>query len=51
MCNLDNFDAILNITFIDSNWMDVLRGGCKLKVITRLIDKLVSLNIEYQANL
>jgi hypothetical protein len=31
MCNLDNFNAILNITFIDSNRMDVLRGGCKLK--------------------
>jgi hypothetical protein len=51
MCNLDYFDAILNITFIDSYWMDVLRGGCKLKVITRLIDMLVSSNIEYQASL
>lgn len=36
---LDGFDAILGNIFLNAYRIDILRGGSKLRVITRLDDK------------
>jgi len=48
---LNGFDAILGNTFLDVYCIDILRGGSKLKVITRLVDKSISLEVDYQSSL
>ncbi len=48
---LDSIEAILGNTFLDIYHADVLRGGFKFKIITRLVDESISLEAKYQANL
>jgi hypothetical protein len=44
---LDGFDAILSNIFLDVYFINILRYGSKLRVITRLANKLVSLEVDY----
>jgi hypothetical protein len=48
---LDGIKAILRNTFIHVYSVDVLRKGFKLKVIVKLVDRFVCLEVEYQGNL
>jgi hypothetical protein len=48
---LDGIEAILGNTFLNINCVDVLKGGLKFKIITRLTNKFVNLEVECQANL
>jgi len=45
VCALDNMEAILGNIFLDAYHIDVLKDDFKLKVIPRLIDKSISLEI------
>jgi hypothetical protein len=47
VCTLDGIKAILRNTFLNIYYVDVLRGGLKLKVIVKLANKSVSLEVEY----
>jgi len=47
VCALDGNEAILNNTFSDVYCVDVLKGGSKLKVITKLTNRSVSLKVGY----
>lgn len=47
MLKLNNFKAILSNTFFNFK-VDILRNNSKLTVLVRLIDKAISLNVEYQ---
>jgi hypothetical protein len=47
VCKLDNMEAILNNTFLDTYQVGILRSNYKLKIITRLVDKSSSLKIKY----
>lgn len=51
ICALNGIEAILGNTFIDVYRVNVLRGGSKLRVIAKLIDKSVNLKVEYQVSL
>jgi len=51
VCALDGMEAILVNTFLDVHCVDVLENGFKLNVITRLTNRSISLEIEYQASL
>ncbi len=44
-------EAILGNTFLNAYCVDVLRGGSKLTVIVRLVDKSICLEVEYKASL
>jgi hypothetical protein len=48
---LDGTETILGNTFLNINRVDVLKGGLKFKIITRLTNKFVNLEVECQANL
>jgi len=48
---LDGIEVILGNTFLNAYHIDVLKGISKFKIIIRLVDKLVSLKIEYQTSL
>lgn len=47
MLKLNNFKTILSNTFFNFK-VDILRNNSKLTVLVRLIDKAISLNVEYQ---
>jgi hypothetical protein len=47
---LKNFKAILSNTFLNYK-VDILRNNSKLRIVVRLIDKLINLNVEYQVSL
>jgi hypothetical protein len=51
VCALDGIGAILGNTFLNIYRVNVLKRGSKLKVITRLTNRYVSLKVEYQTNL
>ncbi len=48
---LNGFDTILSNNFLNAYHIDILRDGFKLKVITRLANKLVGLEVDYQSSL
>ncbi len=48
---LDDIDAFLGNTFLDAYHVDVLKGGSKLIIIARLVDRSINLNVKYQASL
>jgi hypothetical protein len=48
---LDGIEVILGNTFLNAYHIDVLKGISKFKIIIRLVDKLVSLKVEYQTSL
>jgi hypothetical protein len=39
VCELDDMEAILNNTFLNTYQVGILRSSFKLKIITRLVDK------------
>jgi hypothetical protein len=47
----DDIDAFLRNTYLDTYHVDVLKGGSKLIIIPRLVDRSISLNVKYQASL
>ncbi len=47
VCTLDGSEAILNNTFSDVYYVDVLKGGSKLRVIARLTNRSISLKVGY----
>ncbi len=47
ICTLDGIKAILRNTFLNIYCVDVLRGGLKLRVIVKLANKSVNLEVEY----
>jgi hypothetical protein len=47
MCELVDFKAILNNIFLDFYKVDILKRNFKLKVIVRVVDELINLNVEY----
>jgi hypothetical protein len=47
MCELDDFKAILGNIFLNFYKVDILKSSSKLKVIVRLVDDLVNLNVGY----
>ncbi len=51
VCMLDGIEVILGNTFLNAYHIDVLKGISKFKIIIRLVDKLVSLKVEYQTSL
>jgi hypothetical protein len=51
VCVLDGIEAIIENNFLDIYCVNVLRGDSKLKVVARLIDRSISLEVEYQASL
>ncbi len=44
---LDGFDTILGNIFLDAYRIDILKDGSKLKVIAKLANKLISLEVDY----
>jgi hypothetical protein len=48
---LDGIEAILGNTFLDTYRVNVLGKGSKLRVIIRLANRYVSLEVEYQTSL
>jgi hypothetical protein len=51
ICTLDGIKAILGNTFLNIYHVDVLRGSFKLRIIFRLVDRFVSLEVEYHVSL
>ncbi len=51
ICALDGIEGILGNTFLDVYRVHVLRGGFKLRVISRLANRFVGLKGKYQASL
>ncbi len=49
--NLDGIDAILGNTFLNASRVNVLKGGLKLKVNTKLANRFVNLKVKYQVSL
>lgn len=47
MYELDDFKAILSNSFLNFYKVDILKSNYKMKVIMRLVDELVNLNVEY----
>ncbi len=47
MCDLNNFDVILQNTFLDAYEINIFYGGSKVKVCAKIGSKLVNLNVEY----
>jgi hypothetical protein len=47
MYELDDFKAILSNSFLNFYKIDILKSNYKMKVIMRLVDELVNLNVEY----
>ncbi len=47
ICTLAGMEAILGNIFLDAYCVDVLRSGFKLKVIVRLANRSISLEVEY----
>lgn len=51
VCALDNIKAILGNIFLNTHRVNVLKKGSKLKVIIRLANRSVNLEVEYWTNL
>jgi len=47
VCALDNIKAILGNIFLNTHRVNVLKKGSKLKVIIRLANRSVNLEVEY----
>jgi hypothetical protein len=47
ICELNNMEANLGKTFLDTYHVHILKGNSKLKVIVRLANRLINLNVEY----
>jgi hypothetical protein len=47
MYELDDCKAILSNSFLNFYKVDILKSNYKMKVIMRLVDELVTLNVEY----
>jgi hypothetical protein len=50
MLKLNNFKVILSNTFFNFK-VDILRNNSKLRLLVRLIDKPINLNVGYQVTL
>jgi hypothetical protein len=48
---LDGIEAMIRNIFLDVYCVNVLRRGSKLKFIVLLVDRFISLEVEYQASL
>jgi hypothetical protein len=48
---LDGIETILRNPFLDVYHVDILKGGLKLKVITRIVDRSINLKVKYHVSL
>ncbi len=51
ICALNGMEAILRNTFLNTCHVDILRGGSKLRVIAKLANRFVNLEVEYHTSL
>ncbi len=47
VCTLDGIEAILGNTFLTIYHVDVVKGGSKLRVIAKLANRSINLEVEY----